>query len=128
MQSGIHDMISKCVAAQKLPPKSFASLNRSVHVQEIKNANFNFTRDTLQKMSYLNCKDLRRNYDWKVLERSDQKIFQEQSVHEYKYSITDPNRTAALFERTQSIFKLLMDYQLNRKINYDKDSVKIKVL
>ena len=119
-------MISKCEAAQKLPPRSFVKLNRSIHAQEIKNLNYNNTRDILQNISYLNCKDLKRNYDWKIMEQSDLKIFKNQSVQDYKYSITDPNRTAALFERTQSIFKLLMDYQLNRKINYDKDNVKIK--
>ena len=58
--------------------------------------------------------------------QTDQKVTEDQSVRDYKYSITDPNRTAALFERTQSIFKLLMAYQLNRKISYDINDVKIK--
>ena len=47
------------------------------------------------------------------------KLTEDQSVRDYKYSIMDPNRTAGLFERTQSIFKLLMAYQKSRKINYE---------
>jgi len=75
----------------------------------------------LEKLSILDALNLRRNYDWKVLSQADQKHTESQITSEYKYSIMDPTRTAALFERTQSIFKLLMQAQLNKKIQYIKD-------
>lgn len=121
MKSSLKKVISQCEDVYKLPPKNVTLIDKTILVEQIRNRNYSNTCSILQDLNRLNSKDLRRNYNYKILSQDDEKLVEDQAAREYKYAITDPNRTAALFERTQSIFKLLMQMQLKSKINYEGD-------
>lgn len=109
-QSQLKSLISSCTSVQALPPKS-PRISTSLALESIRHRNLSITRSVLESLSHLEAKFLKKSYEWSMLSAQTQKTVEDQAAREYRYSIMDPNRTAALYERTKSIYKLLMSLQ-----------------
>jgi hypothetical protein len=109
-QCQIKSLISSCNSSYALPPKP-QRISTSLIFESIRHRNLSATRGVLENLSHLEAKFLKKSYEWSVLSEQTQRMVEDQAVREYRYNIMDPNRTAALYERTKSIYKLLMSLQ-----------------
>ena len=72
IQSDIKEMIDQCDDFKRMPPQNFRDLNRSMIAEQMRNRNYDNTREILQNLHMLNFKDLKRNYEWQILSQTDQ--------------------------------------------------------
>ena len=75
----------------------------------------NQTTETLQTFSVFNCKDIRRNYNWKLISEREEQEGTVKIVNEYKTGIMDTRRPVAVFERTKQGAKLIKSIKKLKK-------------
>ena len=75
------------------------------------------TTNTLQSFSVFNWKDIRRNYNWKLLSEQEDQEGTVKIVKEYKTGIMDLHRPVAVFEKTKQGAKLINAIKKLKKNN-----------
>ncbi|CAI2365261.1 unnamed protein product [Moneuplotes crassus] len=120
IRKSLRSVVDNCDKSLKFRSSGIPEANNSMELEKIRRTNYNYTCKTLERLNHHNSKNLKRNYDWAMLSRDEQKYTENKVTNEYKHSMIDPTRAAAIFERTQSLYRMMMQCQLRKKAGYDQ--------
>ncbi|CAI2360784.1 unnamed protein product [Moneuplotes crassus] len=107
IQKKLRNLVEGCKEGLRIFPNCDNAIEYGTFVEKVKQKYMRNTSDILQGFSKLNCKDLKRNYKWKLTSQKEEQEGECIAVKEYRTGMLDTRRTVAFIERTKNVAKIL---------------------
>ncbi|CAI2384277.1 unnamed protein product [Moneuplotes crassus] len=110
-------IIFSCHSYENLSPRDQIKIDEDSCIEDIKHRHYYNTIDKIDPA--LHYREMKKNFDYQMFAYKQQIIHQDEISQEYRSGIMDPCRTVAMFERTRSLYKMLMNSQMKNKLRFN---------